>query len=299
MAGSEHREVEGPAEDAPRHRHVGGVVPVAVAAVGLTALVGTQLSVTRSHVEHDLSTRSREALRRAGLTGIDVAVVGQDVTLIGSAASAGDVERAARLVRAQEGVRVASVRVAVAAPPAPPIAHPTPTPPAPVPPAVVTIPATAIPGTSGTPAASGTPAPSPTPTAVTTPAPVHRPGTPAASAAQLRAQLAALPRIGFEVGRSTPNARSRATIHAIARILAAHPGLRVRLDGFTDDVGSRRVNLQLSAARAAVVRLDLILDGVDKARLLAVGRGESRPAVPNTSVANRAINRRVTLTVLE
>ncbi len=70
--------------------------------------------------------------------------------------------------------------------------------------------------------------------------------------------------------------------------------VRFQIAGHTDDVGSQRMNLQLSARRAQTVRNFLIKTfDINPKRLETVHYGESRPAVPNTSAANRAINRRV------
>ena len=46
-----------------------------------------------------------------------------------------------------------------------------------------------------------------------------------------------------------------ASVDRAARILKANPGVRIRIEGYTDNVGSVRVNRELSAARAEVVRL--------------------------------------------
>lgn len=52
-----------------------------------------------------------------------------------------------------------------------------------------------------------------------------------------------------------------------------------------------------SKRRAQHVRDFLITNGVAGSRLTAVGYGASRPAVPNDTEANRALNRRVQLEI--
>ncbi len=68
---------------------------------------------------------------------------------------------------------------------------------------------------------------------------------------------------------------------------------RVQVVGHTDDVGSDAYNLDLSQKRAASVaaRLSQVL-GSDF-EIITEGRGESDPAVPDTTVEARAANRRV------
>lgn len=68
------------------------------------------------------------------------------------------------------------------------------------------------------------------------------------------------------------------------------------LEGHTCDLGSAEHNQALSQRRAEAVRSILIQNYHAKPeRIKAVGKGESEPAVPNTSESNRALNRRVVL----
>lgn len=69
------------------------------------------------------------------------------------------------------------------------------------------------------------------------------------------------------------------------------------IQGHTDSSGSDSINQPLSERRANRVREFLISQGVSASRLTAVGYGSSRPAVPNDSEANRALNRRVQLEI--
>ncbi len=69
------------------------------------------------------------------------------------------------------------------------------------------------------------------------------------------------------------------------------------VQGHTDSTGSDAVNQPLSERRAGHVRDFLVANGVAGSRLSAVGYGASRPAVPNDTEANRALNRRVQLEI--
>ncbi|HSH13285.1 MAG TPA: OmpA family protein [Desulfurivibrionaceae bacterium] len=69
------------------------------------------------------------------------------------------------------------------------------------------------------------------------------------------------------------------------------------IQGHTDSTGSDAINQPLSERRANRVRDFLISSGVPSYRLTAIGYGSSRPAVPNDSEANRALNRRVQLEI--
>ncbi len=92
----------------------------------------------------------------------------------------------------------------------------------------------------------------------------------------------------------TPSATDQ--LRAVGTALA-HPSLadqRFEIAGHTDNTGSPEVNLQLSRSRAEQVKQHL-LDryGITADRLSVAYFGDTRPAMPNNSTQNRAINRRV------
>jgi len=80
------------------------------------------------------------------------------------------------------------------------------------------------------------------------------------------------------------------------KIMKENPGLEVEIQGYTDDTGPAAYNQKLSVKRAQSVQQYLVDHGVEKSRLTVKGFGESNPAYPNDSKANRAKNRRVEFT---
>ena len=82
-------------------------------------------------------------------------------------------------------------------------------------------------------------------------------------------------------------------IAAQARRLVAHPALRVRLEGHTDERGSREYNIALGERRAQAVRRALLLQGVSDSQVVTVSYGEERPAVQGNTEEAYAKNRRV------
>lgn len=78
--------------------------------------------------------------------------------------------------------------------------------------------------------------------------------------------------------------------------LEADPDLRLRVEGFTDNVGHDHFNQRLSLKRAYSVCDFLKRAGIDPDRLEAIGRGEEQPLNENSNEAERALNRRVVLT---
>ncbi len=74
---------------------------------------------------------------------------------------------------------------------------------------------------------------------------------------------------------------------------------RVRIVGYTDDLGSAAHGRALSRRRAQAVAAALRSElSAATYPFIVIGRGEAEPAVPNTSEANRRINRRVVVTYL-
>ncbi len=99
----------------------------------------------------------------------------------------------------------------------------------------------------------------------------------------------------FDTDEAEIKARGYAILQEVVKVLKMNPGVRVEIQGHTDNRGSDSYNQRLSERRAQAVRSFLIESGIDADRLTAKGYGESRPAVPNTSDANMAKNRRVQL----
>jgi|SRR5579862_7403941 len=87
-------------------------------------------------------------------------------------------------------------------------------------------------------------------------------------------------------------------VAAHAKYLAANPTTRVRLEGHTDERGSREYNIGLGERRAQAVRRALLLQGAQDAQISTVSYGEERPAVPGHDEAAWAKNRRVEIVYL-
>jgi peptidoglycan-associated lipoprotein len=87
-------------------------------------------------------------------------------------------------------------------------------------------------------------------------------------------------------------------VAAHAKYLAANPAARVRLEGNTDERGSREYNIGLGERRAQSVRQSMLLQGVQDSQITTVSYGEERPAVMGHNDAAWAKNRRVDIVYL-
>lgn len=87
--------------------------------------------------------------------------------------------------------------------------------------------------------------------------------------------------------------RSFKILNIITTVLKQNPQIRLRIEGHTDDRGSREHNLDLSKRRAESVKTYLIKQGINESRLDAQGFGPDRPIAPNNTQQGRTKNRRV------
>ena len=101
----------------------------------------------------------------------------------------------------------------------------------------------------------------------------------------------------FDTGRYTLKPGAREKLAKISGIILAHPGLRIEVDGHTDNVGSDDFNQRLSEQRAGSVREYLVSQGVSSDSVTAMGFGKTRPVTDNGTAAGRQQNRRVELVV--
>lgn len=100
----------------------------------------------------------------------------------------------------------------------------------------------------------------------------------------------------FDLGKDTLKPAARDSLAKAAQTLRTSE-TNIVIEGHTDSTGSNAVNQPLSERRANRVRDFLAANGVAASRMIAVGYGSSRPAVPNDTEANRALNRRVQLEI--
>lgn len=101
---------------------------------------------------------------------------------------------------------------------------------------------------------------------------------------------------GFDSSKLTTQAESR--LNNVVDALQASPDVDFRIDGYTDSIGSKKYNLNLSQHRVDSVKDYLTDHGIGTARITATeGHGEANPVATNKTAAGRAQNRRVELNV--
>ena len=81
----------------------------------------------------------------------------------------------------------------------------------------------------------------------------------------------------------------------IISVLKNTPGLKIRVEGHTDNIGSEKYNLNLSKKRAESIKAYLVEKGIEESRITSMGHGFSKPRAGNDTKEGRALNRRAEL----
>lgn len=105
-------------------------------------------------------------------------------------------------------------------------------------------------------------------------------------------------KIFFAFGTTKILPKSDPLLDEVAQALKDRASICVRVEGHTDNKGSREQNLQLSEGRAAAVRDYLLVQGIDAGRLSAKGYADTLPIDSNTTLEGRENNRRVEFVIV-
>ena len=103
----------------------------------------------------------------------------------------------------------------------------------------------------------------------------------------------------FDFDSSEIRGEGTEIVAAHAKYLAARGGIKVRLEGHTDERGSREYNIGLGERRAQAVRRALLLQGATEGQLSTVSYGEERPAAAGSDETAWTKNRRVEVVYLQ
>ena len=101
--------------------------------------------------------------------------------------------------------------------------------------------------------------------------------------------------IHFDTAKATITPDSEQTLTEIVKLLSDSQDLKLRVEGYTDNVGQPAANQALSERRAQAVVAWLTAHGVTATRLAAKGIGQANPVADNATEDGRAKNRRVEL----
>jgi len=101
-----------------------------------------------------------------------------------------------------------------------------------------------------------------------------------------------LKNIFYKTGSFTLKETSMSELNKLVEFLKNNPGVKIEIEGHTDNVGDLNSNQILSKNRAKTVYEYLLSKEVQLERLSYRGYGETKPIVSNDNAADRAKNRR-------
>ena len=107
-----------------------------------------------------------------------------------------------------------------------------------------------------------------------------------------------LKNVYFETGSFKLLPASMPELEKTKKLLEENPGIQVRIEGHTDNVGGKEYNDALSENRARSVYNYLVNSGIKTERLSYKGFGFSQPAASNKSEEGRGKNRRTELRLI-
>ncbi|MES2176865.1 MAG: OmpA family protein [Gemmatimonadota bacterium] len=96
----------------------------------------------------------------------------------------------------------------------------------------------------------------------------------------------------FEYDDGELTTQARASLDTKLPILRAHPTLRIRIDGNTDERGTPEYNLALGQRRAASAKRYLLAAGIEESRIETASYGEERRACDGEDDTCQQRNRR-------
>ncbi len=103
----------------------------------------------------------------------------------------------------------------------------------------------------------------------------------------------------FAFGSSKVTTPDMAMVHEVSNILLAHPAIKLRIVGHTDNTSSLQVNIVLGRKRAMSVQKLFEQAGVPTKQLIIGSRAFLEPLFPNTNEKNRAANRRAEIFIIK
>ena len=108
-----------------------------------------------------------------------------------------------------------------------------------------------------------------------------------------------LKNLTFPTNSSIIDESSYSELDSLQHYLEKNPKLKIKLSGYTDNVGKEQDNLLLSQARAKAVAEYLISKGIETERVSYKGYGSQHPISTNETEEGRKQNRRVEFKLYE
>ncbi len=106
-------------------------------------------------------------------------------------------------------------------------------------------------------------------------------------------------RIHFDFNKADIKKEYIPLLKEVARVLKENPNINLRIEGYTDDIGTKAYNQRLALRRAIAVKNFLVKEGINPERIQVVGFGKERYIAENTTPIGRLTNRRAEFIVIQ
>lgn len=114
-----------------------------------------------------------------------------------------------------------------------------------------------------------------------------------------REPLTVTARVHFDFNKHTIKKEYIPLLNEVVKTLKENPDMRIRIEGFTDDIGSKTYNDKLALKRAKAVKDYLVKSGISEDRIEVAGFGKERYIADNRTAIGRFTNRRADFIVIQ
>ncbi|WP_028950024.1 OmpA family protein [Sulfurihydrogenibium subterraneum] len=105
-------------------------------------------------------------------------------------------------------------------------------------------------------------------------------------------------RVHFHFNKASIKKEYLPYLNLVAKYLKTHPDVKVKIVGYTDNIGSKSYNDKLALKRAQAVKKHLVKMGVEPTRIVIEGIGKDKYIVSNKNEIDRFTNRRTEFYVI-
>ena len=106
-------------------------------------------------------------------------------------------------------------------------------------------------------------------------------------------------RIHFDFNKANIKKEYIPLLKEVAKVLKENPNINLRIEGYTDNIGTKAYNQKLASRRAMAVKNFLVKEGIKPERIQIVGFGKERYIAENTTTIGRLTNRRAEFIVIQ
>lgn len=105
--------------------------------------------------------------------------------------------------------------------------------------------------------------------------------------------------VNFDFNSSKLKPESYPILYHAAQVMHRNAEITIEVQGYTDNIGSEKINLKISKLRADAVKDYLTARGISENRVSSAGYGQANPIGDNKDAAGRAMNRRIEFKVFK